>query len=124
MSDSRRLSALGFRLEGTSKVQFADEGLHQRTGWRPVRSTPVCLAGKREEPFLLKVFLEHVEAFAQKRNRIGSVTLLQQAKHDGGVAKGERRHREGNRRAHRISRVRAEFHQRRAVRRSSVEGTR
>src|SRR5262245_27679082 len=96
-----------------SKIELADERLHELAGWRLRRRIPIRVASGSEERLLVEVFLEHVESFAHEVDRAIAIgAFRERAEHERRVPERDGRESEVNRRSRRIRRWQADVEQR------------
>src|SRR5262245_30863997 len=70
------LSVCSGMLGRRSEIEAADEGLHQCTARGFVWRIPVGPPDEGEEPLLVEVFLEHVEALGDERDGLVPIRVL------------------------------------------------
>src|SRR6266508_1256757 len=99
-------------LPRTLEIELADERLHQRATRRPLRRIPIGAPREREKALLVEIFLEHVEAFGEQRNRLLPIRmLLERRHHERRRAQRDRAQRQRHRRACRVRRWDADLEQ-------------
>src|SRR5262245_54368112 len=70
-----------------SEVQLADERLHQRAPRRSGSGIPERPPREHEEPLLVEILFEHVEAFREQADGLVTIrSLCQTLEHQRGVA--------------------------------------